>query len=92
MNTSLMASGPEPPPEPRGEAVPEPDPAGEYEEEEERILGPLGGAGLVALVGEVLCGCAGAAGCVAMIWLGIECLAGGEGEGEGEGAAGSTAA
>ena len=92
MNTSLMASGPEPPPEPRGEAAPELDPAEQYEEEEERILGPLGGAGLVALVGEVLCGCAGAAGCVAMIWLGIECLAGGEGEGEGAAGAGSAAA
>lgn len=44
------------------------------EEEEERILGPLGAAGLLALVAEVLCSCASAAGFVAMIWLGMDCL------------------
>ena len=54
---------------------------GSEDEEEERILGPLGGAGLFALIAEVLCGCSAAFGCVAMIYLGADCLiAGSEAE------------
>lgn len=46
------------------------------EDYEERLLGPLGLAGVVALVIEVLCGCATVVGFVAMIVFGISCLTG----------------
>ena len=71
---------PEAPPEPLGEAAVETNPTTAHED--------LGAVGCVVLVVAALGGCCAAAGCIAMIWLGVDCLAGGE-EGGGTGGGGS---